>query len=446
MAEFDGLANSFNQGVQSGQGDALRYAQMAGDMDLKKQRLDLDRQNLEETKRQRNMQVGQLFFGELDKISSMKSGKAKNARIKIMQGKGQELGLGNMEMLSALLQDEDGIAKIRGTISLIDQLPPELQEKTFEEAHKYLGDEEIADYMEKFQSRAGELLKLKTQKDLELRNDLSKEKTKGTDPKFTLDLSKEVQNIGKEFRRLTLLEKSVFDKLPFKDGTLDFNKMTPADDIQFIKGFNQLNDTAAVREGEVAFVQNSQGVINYIKTKIQGWKEGDKISPDLRREIYNTAKGILTEVRAQQKDAMLPLVKQGESAGVKPDKLFGPKLYEELKNEIPEFKLSSENSGNGGGASAVPLASPGPGPKPNPTPQPMYKTAGKSDVPPPDHTMVLREYTKKNPALVGETQKLFGQLGANTDKFKELATKSGLPQDLVDAIIAARGKKKSGSN
>lgn len=341
MAEnpfFAGAADSFARGEATG----LQYAQMAQQASLQRAQLAEQRAAHQETQRQHDIEMGKYIFDQIDKISTQSVGKARAVRVKalgdIIETK---FGMGRPEVLEALLTDEAGLELTRQfTKQVLDpRTPPAVLAQTYVAIKNAVADPDIEAKMKEYQTKHAEMVQQQDRL-------ASERKTKATpDIKDVTTMREQVNNIAKDFGRVEQVGRSIERLTGYGK---NINAMSGADDAQLIKAFNQFNDTAAVREGEVAFIQSLQGVFDRAKTFAASAQKGDKLPPTLRKEILETSRKLLDESRRMELDRLSPFREQATQYGVDEKTIFSPRqktLFAAKKKEDSDRSVPPEKLG-----------------------------------------------------------------------------------------------------
>lgn len=291
---FEGVADSFAKGAATGQ----NYAQMQLQSEMRRASLEEAKATHAETREQHERETGKWIFEQIDKIGKTSIGKARQVRVKafgdILE---QQFGMKRPEVLEAMLTDEAGLAMIQQFVQQVTdpRTPSEVVAKTYVQLLKNVDNPDIEQMMKEYGVKHGELLNT-------VAREGQQRKTKAAQSASDLEtVRSKIGEIAKEYGRVEGVARTVESIL--KKGP---KNLTGADDFQLLKAFNQFNDTAAVREGETAFVQQLQGLLGRGESLIANWKEGDKLSPELRQEIAETTKTLIQVNRGMEVDRLSP--------------------------------------------------------------------------------------------------------------------------------------------
>jgi hypothetical protein len=341
MAEnqfFAGVADSFAKG----QSNALQYAQMAQQTAFHRAEIDKSIASLQETQRQHDIETGKYLFDQIDKISNQSVGKARAVRVKALGDiVEQKFGMQRPEVLEALLSDEDGLALTRQfTKQVLDpRTPPEAIAQTYVALKNSVADPDIESKMKEYQTKHAEMVQQWDKQSAE------RSQKKTADVKDVTAWREQVNTIGKEYGRIEQVGRSI-ERLTGSGKSV--NTMTGADDAQLIKAFNQFNDTAAVREGEVKFIQGLQGVFDQVSTFAAGMQKGDKLPPTLRSQILDTSRKLLDESRRMEVDRISPFREQAKQSSVDFNTILSPRqqsLFKAKQKEISDQAVPPEAAG-----------------------------------------------------------------------------------------------------
>jgi hypothetical protein len=354
---FEGLSDSFAKGAATGQ----NYAQMQLQTELRRQSLEETKAQHQASREQHEQETGKWIFEQIDKIGKTSIGKARAVRVKafgdILE---QQFGMKRPEVLEAMLVDEAGLALTQQFVKQVTdpRTPSEVLAKTYVQLLKNVDNPDIEAMMKEYGVKHGELINTVERESQQRR---TKSAQSASDQET---LRQNIDNVTKDYARVEGVTQTI-NSIMAKGA----KALSGADDFQLLKAFNQYNDTAAVREGETAFVQSLQSLTGRVSSLIANWKEGDKLDPTLRQEIKDTAQRIGQVSRGMEVDRITPYREAIRAQGLDEKQFLKPRQMAMFKQlEAQRKKQAADPVG-------PPEAPNGKKPEtPKPSPQDVLRT------------------------------------------------------------------------
>lgn len=337
---LSGFADNFQKGMASGQSSALGFAQMKMEVEQKQAKQEHDRQQLQETRDQHEYEKGKYAMDELTKIIDMDAGPGQNLRLKFFR---KHLAKFNGDadpesgaMLEAMVKDPSLVGDARIALGSIMRKPPEERAAILREITPYLGSKEIIDKIKEFNAADAAQELQKQGKDLEARNEAQKAKT--IKPEHVLALNDKVDAHVKDFERQNGGWSAV--NLAFRDakGNLDFEKPIGGGqaDLSAVKGITQFNDSAAVRDGDVAVQKAMASWLDRAALLEIQIKRGDMLSPTMRKQLFNVAQSLALENQRRIQSKLVPIVEQAKAQGVPLNQVLSSQQLDLYNTKLPE--------------------------------------------------------------------------------------------------------------
>jgi hypothetical protein len=311
-----GAAELFAKGA----GDAQDYATKMSSLEVQRDQLELQQQQLAQTREHARIESTMKLMNDWEDVAKTNVKPVQKAKLEKLKLGYQQLGLQWDPVMEASVTDDAGRADFLRAMAHARDLSPDQFASVLLNARNGIDQGELYKAIQSYNQWSDEQKKIQAQGDQQRQTEAFKaglkdpQKERENELKGNELIAKrrgEAQEIANKFNRVTQVGSTIFRLTTEKgkDGKVRqrFNDLTGAEDFQLLKAFNQYNDTAAVREGETNFVQSLQGIIDTVKTKVNNWKEGDKLSPTLRREIYNASVKLNAENERMERDMLGPV-------------------------------------------------------------------------------------------------------------------------------------------
>lgn len=338
---FQGVGQSFGQGAQVG----LEYAKNKLDVETRQANLQMKQAELEQVKRQRDLDTGKWFMSEVEKIAAKPPGKYKNTLIQNFQSGLDQMGYKNTDALGSLLVDEGYANDLTAAIANYHQMPPEMQQQWLPEISKFINSGDPAEQLKAFAAQSGDIQKIKLTKDLDLRNDLIKEnnKKKGEKPEKDLKNASEVRTslqgspVFKEYAEV----RSNFGLI--RDAA---EKGTPFRDLGALYAFMKMLDpNSVVRESEGQLFIKTGSAYEGIASTLTKLYNGETLSPKKRNELFDIASGRVKDFKDRYEDFSKDFLDEAERAGVTRKAADpGARFIEEDNKNLERYAINKKAS------------------------------------------------------------------------------------------------------
>lgn len=336
MAEnpYAGVGQSFGQGVQAGQ----EYAKTRLDAENRAMQLQHQRDQLEQTKRQRDLDTGKWFMEEVQKIASKPAGKYKNTLIDSFQSSLATMGYKNTDALASMLVDENYANDMTTAIANYHNMSPEMQQQWLPEISKFINSGDPAEQLKQFVAQAGDIQKVKLSKDLELRNALIEQNNKQKTEKPVADL-KNAGDVRQSLQGSPIFKEYAEVRTHFNSIRDAAEKGTPFRDLGSLYAFMKMLDpNSVVRESEGKLFIQTGSAYQKVANTLQNVWNGQKLSQQQRAELFDIATGKLNDYKNRYESFSKDYLDQAEASGVNRKAADpGARFVQEDNKTISEF-------------------------------------------------------------------------------------------------------------
>lgn len=428
-------SEGFARGIQSG-GD---FARAKLQLDQQNSQMQLQREQLEQTKRQNQIEMGKDMLTRVENATKMENGPAKNAYLKGMQKIFAQYGFDNTEMISAMLVDPQGLADFRTAFSQIYSLGPEQQNELWAKASQFLASPELNVYLKDFIAKMGEFERIKKEND----GKAGSEGFKDASATFRdLRTSKPFT----DYSEVRVRARSLLENLSIPDN--GYAALTSLFD--FMK---MVDPASVVREGEQETFRKTGSLGEMLSNIEQQLRTGGSLQGPQREKLMQVVNGRLAQYQGQYKKFSGGLLDAAEKAGISRSAADpGAGFYDEdteFFKAAKNFKAPGSKPAKIEGAVEI---NPDGSPKQTPTPAPSAtakpaKSAqnqnGLSVAGAGNRDIIQRAMTA-SPQNVAQLRAMLKTPGANKDSimaaFKK--AKKNVDVNLLDALIAEANEGK----
>lgn len=309
---FAGAAQSFNQGAQLG----AEYAKTRLDAETRQSQLELKRQELEQIKRQRDLDTGKWFMEQVEKIAPKQPGKYKNTLIESFQKGLSTIGYQNSDALASMLVDENYANDLTTAIANYHNMTPEMQQQWLPEISKFINSGDPAEQLKQFVAQAGDIEKLKLQKDLELRNTLAADSAKKKGEKGEKNLQA-TDDTRKNLQAHDIFTEYASVRANFSAIRDAAQKGTAFRDVGALFAINKLFDPrSVVRESEFAIALKTGSAVEGVSNVVRKLWNGEKLSAKQRGELLDIAATRLKDYKERYEAFSSGYLDEKEASGV----------------------------------------------------------------------------------------------------------------------------------
>ena len=347
---FEQMSQGFNEGISQG----MDFASRAAALEFQQEQFQFQKSQADESRKQWKMQVGQNLLQRMGKVLTAPSGsKVKKTEMELLKREASLVGVDVHEINEAAMMDEGtGMEILKAHQLIMDPTTPiQMKERAYQSISEVLRAEDLIPFARDAAAAMNEWKRLQdtqahqagtqkegfkhenanredTQKheheklDKQLSASYAEEelKTASTSAKQTFELGKEFRETSQKIHaKYTSPNQAAHQILKFQ-----WQKASPMDQVNMLKGFNGFFDTPRVTEGEVEVIQNAKPLRGVIDNWINQVMNGKPLTDDQVSQIVETTKKLKETTDSAQRDALQPAVTAAINSKLKLEGTFTP--------------------------------------------------------------------------------------------------------------------------